>query len=141
MISYRLSETDFERAASTLNRLADRPRQSAHQVLVEGQTLEEVATQQTISKEAVRKAVTRLLDAWKSLHFSELEAARSAATGMLRAAVDAGRDVPEGWEPVVVFLPRSMAKTVKNLELQQLQKSSGKAAKVAQMSDQTQPRP
>ncbi len=141
MISYRLSETDFERAASTLNRLAERPRQSAHQVLVEGQTLEEVATRQAISREAVRKAVTRLLDAWKSLHFSELEAVRSAATGMLRAAVDAGRDVPEGWEPVVVFLPRSMARTVQNLELQQLQKSSGKAVKDVQTSDQTQPRP
>lgn len=141
MISYRLSETDFERAASTLNRLAERPRQSAHQVLVEGQTLEEVATRQAISREAVRKAVTRLLDAWKSLHFSELEAVRSAATGMLRAVVDAGRDVPEGWEPVVVFLPRSMARTVQNLELQQLQKSSGKAVKDVQTSDQTQPRP
>lgn len=140
MISYRLSATDFERAAAALSRLAERPRRSAHKVLVEGLTLEDTAAQQDISKEAVRKAVTRLLGAWKGLHFSEVEAARSAATGMLRAALEAGRDVPEGWEPVVVFLPRSMARTVKNLELQQLQKSSGKTAKSTQAPDLTSPR-
>lgn len=123
MISYRLSATDFERAVVQLNRFAERPRQSAYQVLVEGSSLQEIAAQQGISREAVRKAVNRVLSAWNGLHFSELEAAKSAALGLLQTSLQADEQIPNGWEPVVVLLPQSMARTVRNLETQQLRKS------------------
>lgn len=48
-----------------------------------------------------------------------MEAVRESAIGLMREAMRL-QPIPEGLEPVVVYLPRSMAKTIRELETQQL---------------------
>lgn len=119
MINCRLSEEDFRRVVATLKRFRERPQQAAWRVLVAGETLETAASVLDISKEAVRKSVARVAAAWQHLNLSELDAAREAAIGLMREIMP-GQGIPEGWEPVVVYLPRSMAKSIRELEVQQL---------------------
>ena len=70
-------------------------------------------------QEAVRKSVGRVATAWQHLNLSELDAAREAAIGLMRGIMPE-QGIPKGWEPVVVYLPRSMAKSIRELEVQQL---------------------
>lgn len=119
MINYRLSEDDFRQVVSTLKRFRERPQQAAWRVLVAGETLETTASALEISKEAVRKSVGRVVAAWQHLNLSELDATRKAATGLMQEIMPR-QGIPNGWEPVVVYLPRSMAKSIRELEIQQL---------------------
>lgn len=119
MINYRLSEDDFRQVVSTLKRFRERPQQAAWRVLVAGETLETTASALEISKEAVRKSVGRVVAAWQHLNLSELDATRKAATGLMQEIM-LRQGIPNGWEPVVVYLPRSMAKSIRELEIQQL---------------------
>jgi hypothetical protein len=119
MVSYRLSAEDFRKAVGTLKRFGERPQQAAQRVLVGGETLELAASALDISKEAVRKSVGRVAAAWRTMNLSEMDAVREAAIGLMREAMHI-QPIPEGWEPVVVYLPRSMAKTIRELETQQL---------------------
>lgn len=119
MINYRLSEDDFTQVVSTLKRFRERPQQAAWRVLVAGETLETTASALEISKEAVRKSVGRVVAAWQHLNLSELDATRKAAMGLMQEIMPR-QGIPNGWEPVVVYLPRSMAKSIRELEIQQL---------------------
>ncbi|MBO0611491.1 TrfB-related DNA-binding protein [Thiothrix fructosivorans] len=119
MVSSRLSAENFRQAVGTLKRFGERPQQAAWRVLVKGETLEMAAVALSISKEAVRKSVGRVTNAWRTMHLSEMEAVRERAIGLMREAMRL-LPIPEGWEPVVVYLPRSMTKTIRELETQQL---------------------
>lgn len=119
MASFKLSEADFAQVADSLKRFSARPRDAARRVLVAGETLETVSGALLISKEAVRKSADRVAQAWLSQHCSEVEAARTAAAGLMRSAMPDG-GIPKDWEPVVVYLPARMAKTIRELENQQL---------------------
>jgi hypothetical protein len=119
MVSYKLSAEDFKQTVHLLKRFGERPQQAAWRVLVEGETLELASTALHISKEAVRKSVRRVANAWRTMHLSEMDAVREAAIGLMREAMH-NQAIPEDWEPVVVYLPRSMAKTIRELETQQL---------------------
>lgn len=119
MMNFRLSESDFNQAISLIN-IGDRPKLAAKKVLVEGLSLGQVSEQLDISREAVRKSALRVKNTWVDANGNIIGAVKRAATGMLKQEMK-NIGIPDNWEPVVVYLPKNMAKTIKNLENDKLE--------------------
>jgi len=116
---FRLSESDFNQTVSSIQ-IGDRPKLAARKVLVEGLSLAQASQLLNISKEAIRKSALRVKNAWIDTNGNTMASVKRAAFGMLKGEMkDLG--IPNDWEPVVVYLPKSMANTIKNLELDKLQ--------------------
>jgi len=119
MKSFRLSEAEFNHVVSMI-KIADRPLLSAKLFIVDGLPMGIIAEQLGVSREAVRKAILRVHKTWETFSGSGIDAVKNAAIGMLKAEMDKA-NIPDSWEPVVVYLPKNMANTIKNLEKDKLQ--------------------
>jgi len=119
MMNFRLSENDFNQAIDLIH-IGDRPKLAAKKVLVEGLSLGQVSKQLDISREAVRKSALRVKNVWIDANGNIIGAVKRAATGMLKEEMK-NIGIPDDWEPVVVYLPKNMAKTIKNLENDKLE--------------------
>ena len=119
MKNFRLSEDDFKSVVSKI-RIGERPLTSAKLSIVDGLPMSTVAKQLGVSREAVRKSVSRVRRYWNTFSGTEINAAKSAALGILKSAMK-NADIPSDWQPVVVYLPKNMANTIKNLESDKLQ--------------------
>lgn len=119
MVNFRLSKSDFSRAVSSIT-IGDRPKLAAQMVVVDGLSLSQTSEQLGISREAVRKSALRVKNAWIDVNGNTIESVKRAATGMLKEEMSTV-GVPDDWEPVVVYLPQNMAKTIRNLEQDKLQ--------------------
>lgn len=119
MMNFRLSSDDFNRAVSTI-KMGKRPQDAAQLVVVDGLSLGQVSKQLGISREAVRKSALRVKTAWVGVSGDSIDSVKRAAMGMLEDEMKHS-DIPDDWEPVVVYLPKNMAKTIRNLERDKLQ--------------------
>ena len=119
MQSFRLSEAEFNRVISMI-KIGDRPLLSAKLSIVDGLPMGVIAEQLGVSREAVRKSILRVHKTWETFSGSGIDAVKNAAIGMLKAEMDKA-NIPDSWEPVVVYLPKNMANTIKNLEKDKLQ--------------------
>ena len=124
MKNFRLSEDDFSRVVNMI-KIGERPLASAKLSIVDGLPMSTIAKQFGVSREAVRKSVARIYRYWNTFSGTETNAAKSAAIGILKSAMK-NADIPSDWEPVVVYLPKNMANTIKNLELDKLQELKNK---------------
>ena len=119
MQRFRLSEAEFNQVISMI-KIGDRPLLSAKLSIVDGLPMGVIAEQLGVSREAVRKSILRVHKTWETFSGSGIDAVKNAAIGMLKAEMDKA-NIPDSWEPVVVYLPKNMANTIKNLEKDKLQ--------------------
>ena len=119
MQRFRLSEAEFNQVISMI-KIGDRPLLSAKLSIVDGLPMGVIAEQLGVSREAVRKSILRVHKTWETFSGSGIDAVKNAAIGMLRAEMDKA-NIPDSWEPVIVYLPKNMANTIKNLEKDKLQ--------------------
>lgn len=125
-MNFRLSQKDFETIITTIT-IGDRPKRSAHLVIVDGLSLKTAAEQMNVSTEAIRKAVRRVETAWEQKGGSGIQLAKSAAEGMLKEELkNAG--FPKDWVPVVAVLPETVARSVLRLEDEKLQQLGNASA-------------
>ena len=123
-MKWRLTPTDFRATVDQLARFGDRPTALARAVLVDGMSPALVGRQYGVTREAARRAASRVYHAWRERQGGELAAAIKSAEAMIEQAMRA-QGLPDDWVPSVTTLPAQFAAVVRDVERHQLRKLQG----------------
>lgn len=117
----RLNVEQFNQTTDSIQRLAERPRNAAYRVIVDGLLPNDVGKEFGISQQAVSKATKRVLTAWDELQGGELKSYESSYLKLLKKDMKK-KGYPNDWEAVVTILPPDVARLVKSMEETQRKK-------------------